>query len=134
MIDRRLFIVGTPGLLLTSCSSAEDIAAAERGAVRFRELMFAGQFSQIHAEATDEFRKEVTEPNLSKFLTAVVNKLGPVRSGWRINFRTSGTFVRLGFKTEFERGSGTEQFIFRIRRGAAALVRYDINSPALVIN
>jgi hypothetical protein len=138
MTDRRLFIVGVLGLWLTSCSSGEDIAAAEQGAARFRELLFAGQAPQIYAEAGEEFRASVTEADLSKFLAAVVTKLGPVKStektGWRINFHTSGTFVTLGFKTEFERGSGTERFVFRMKKGAAALVRYDIDSPALVIS
>jgi Protein of unknown function (DUF3887) len=138
VINRGFVIVVALGLLLVNCSSGEDIAAAERGAERFRELLSAKEFSRIYSESGEEFRKGITEPDLSKFLTAVVNKLGPVKSAekttWSVNFQTSGTFVTLGYKTEFEKGTGSERFIFRVKNGAAALVRYDINSPALIIN
>jgi hypothetical protein len=138
VINRRLLIVVGLGLLLVGCSSGQDIAAAERGAERFRELMSTKQFLQIYSESGEEFKKGVTEPDLTKFLTAIANKLGAAKNAqkttWNINLHTSGTFVTLGYKTEFEKGTGNEQFIFRVKNGTAALVRYDINSPALIIN
>lgn len=61
------------------------------------------------------------------------NKLGSVKkaekNGWNVNFHTSGTFVTLGFKTEFEKGSGAERFVFRVADGRAALVTLQRQLP-----
>jgi hypothetical protein len=135
---RKWRSLGLLVLLAAACSSVQDIAAAEKAVERFRELMSKGQFAQIYAEAGDDFRKGVNEQEFSKFLAAIKRKLGQVkkaeRVGWNVNFHTAGTFVTLGFKTEFEKGSGAEQFVFHVKNGVASLVRYNINSPALVIN
>jgi hypothetical protein len=71
-------------------------------------------------------------------LAAVDRKLGAVKdaekNGWNVNFQTSGTFVTLGFKTQFEHGRGVETFVYRIADGRALLAGYHINSNALITN
>ena len=124
--------------LLAACSSGEDIASAEQELPRFRELMAAAEFSKIFEESSPELKQAISEQDFVKFLESVHRKLGTVRgserSGWRVNVGTSGTFVSLGYKTGFEHGDGTEQFIFRVSDGKAALAGYRIDSMALVTN
>ena len=71
-------------------------------------------------------------------LAAVDQKLGAVKGAeknrWNVNFQTPGTFVTLGFKTQFERGNGAETFVYRISDGTALLAAYHINSNALITN
>jgi hypothetical protein len=96
------------------------------------------QFAQVYAQGSVELRHSTSEADLTKILAALKTKLGKVKAaekdGWNVNFHTSGTFVTLGFKTQFEKGGGTESFIFRISDGKAFLVRYNVNSPALLTN
>ena len=123
---------------LVGCSSGEHMATAERGVAEFRQLMESRQFAKVYATGSDEFRKSMSEAELVRILGALNSKLGSVKNaennGWNVNFHTSGTFVTLGFKTEFEKGSGAERFVFRIADGRAALVTYNVNSPALLTN
>jgi hypothetical protein len=114
------------------------MATAEKGVAEFRQLMAAQQFANVYANGSDELRKSTSEAELTKILRALNTKLGKVKaaekSGWNVNFHTSGTFVTLGFKTEFEKGAGAEQFVFRISDGRVVLVSYNVNSPALLTN
>jgi hypothetical protein len=123
---------------LLGCSSGEQMATAEKEVEAFRELLDSQQFARIHANGSDELRKSVSEGDLSKILAALATKLGKVKSsqksGWNINFHTSGTFVTLGYNTDFEKGAGTEQFVFHVSGGKAKLVSYNVNSPALLLN
>ena len=73
-----------------------------------------------------------------RLLAAIDRKLGAVKStqadGWKINYNPSGTTVQLGFKTQFEKGTGSETFVFRIAGGKALLSGYNITSNELITN
>jgi hypothetical protein len=120
---------------LGGCSSGDHMATAEEGIAHFRRLMETQQFARVYTTGSDELRKSTSEADMSKLLAALNKKLGRVKvaekSGWKVNFHTSGTFVTVAFKTEFEKGPGTEQFVFRISNGKASLVSYNVNSPVL---
>lgn len=129
----RYLLIGL--LALGGCSSGE-MAAAERGVAEFRAHMDAGQFAAVYAAGSEELRNSASEADLTRILRALATKLGKAQSaeanGWKINFHTSGTFVTLGYKTNFEKGPGTEQFVFRAADGKALLVSYHVNSNALL--
>jgi hypothetical protein len=134
----RLFVILLILPVFASCSSGKYLDTSEREVTRFRELMSSEQFSRIYSQGAEELKQAATEEDLVKLLTAVNAKLGPVkkadRNGWNVNFHTSGTYVTLGYRTDFEKGDGTEQFVYRIAKGKAILVGYHINSNALITN
>jgi len=125
-------------VLVAGCSSGQDLALAEAGIARFRELMAAQQFGQIYSEAAGDLKKATTEPELTRLLAAIDRKLGAVKStaknGWSLNYNTSGTSVTLKLNTQFERGTGAETFVYRITSGKALLAGYHINSTELITN
>jgi hypothetical protein len=125
-------------LLLVSCSSSEDLTIVRSGIAHFRELMAAEQFGQIYAEAANDLKNSATEKQLVDFLAAVNRKLGSAKdskdSGWAINFRISGAVVTLTLKTEFEKGSGIETFVYRVAGKDAQLMGYHLNSNDLITN
>jgi major membrane immunogen (membrane-anchored lipoprotein) len=135
---RRLCGLLVAALLIAGCSSSQDFDAAKAGIARFRELMAAQQFDQIYSEASDDLKKATTSQNLVRLLAAIDRKLGAVKStqadGWKINYNPSGTTVQLGFKTQFEKGTGSETFVFRIAGGKALLSGYNITSNELITN
>jgi hypothetical protein len=100
--------------------------------------MAAQQFDQIYTETGDELKKATTKQDFVNLLGAVEGKLGGVKettkNGWNVNFQPSGTFVVLGFKTQFEKGAGEETFTYRISDRDALLVGYRINSNTLITN
>jgi hypothetical protein len=134
----RLFVIWFILPVFASCSSGKHLDTVEREVTRFRELMSSEQFSRIYSDTAEELKKTATEEDLVKLRTAVNAKLGPIkkadRNGWNVNFHTSGTYVTLRYKTDSEKGDGTEQFVYRIAKGKAILVGYHISSNALITN
>jgi hypothetical protein len=74
----------------------------------------------------NELKKASTEDNFVSLLNAVHRKLGNTLSSekqaWRTDFKTSGTFITLTYKTKFAEGEGAEQFVFRTQDNSAVLV------------
>ena len=123
---------------LAACSATQDFDLAQAAVKSFRELMAAQKFDQIYSDAADDLKKTTTEQNLTRLLAAIDRKLGPVKSaesnGWSVNYNSSGTSVTLKYKTQFEKGTGAETFVYRISGGKALLASYHINSEDLMIN
>ena len=138
MSVRRLCGLLVGAVLVTGCSSGQDLNLAQAEIERFRQLMTAQQFSQIYSDASDELKKTTGEQDMARLLTAIDRKLGPVKNaeknGWNVNYNTSGTSVTLKFNTQFERGTGAETFVYRIAGGKALLAGYNITSNALITN
>lgn len=126
------------GIAGAGCSSAGDVATAEREVGKFHAMVAEQQFGRIYAGTSDDLKRVVSEQDLTRLLEVIRARLGPVkkteRISWRVNWHTSGTFVSLGIKTEFERGTGTEQFVYRMMGAGGELVSYHINSNALITN
>lgn len=123
--------------ILCGCSMSADTAVAERAVPKFHDQLDAGRFDAIYADSADELKKATTQQDFVAFLDAVHRKLGNTKAsnktGWNVNYQTSGSFVTLGYKTTFDGGSAQEQFVFRLQDETAALVGYHINSTALIL-
>jgi hypothetical protein len=118
------------------CSAQADLATAETEVAHFHQQLNEGVFSQIYADASEGLKKSAKEADFEKLLTSIHTKLGSVRqskrTNWNVNFHTAGTFVTLVYDTEFERGKGTEQFVYLMSGKKAVLHGYHINSNDLV--
>ena len=134
---RSIFAVIAATMFLTGCSAGAEKAAAETGVAQFRQRMASGRYQEIYSTAAQDFRQTSSEGNTLRFLEQVADRLGPVRrstqQGWNVNFGTSGTLVTLGYATEFARGRGTENFVFRVSGGTPQLAGYHINSMDLMM-
>lgn len=123
--------------ILCGCSMSADTAVAEQAVPKFHEELNAGRFDAIYNESGDELKKATTQPDFVALLEAVHRKLGNTKAsdktGWNVNYQTSGSFVTLGYKTTFDGGDAQEQFVFRLQDKAALLVGYHINSTALIL-
>jgi len=138
MMATRVCAMVLAGVLLTSCSSNESVATAERQISSFRRSVAAQQYAHIYAASSDVLKKSTREEELVSLLSAVKRKLGDVKtsekSGWSVRFLSTGTYVTLGYKTQFERGGGAETFVYQVSEGNALLAGYHINSNALITN
>ncbi len=123
--------------LLGGCSMSADASLAEQAVPTFHQQLDAGNFDAIYAAAGDELKKVASQQDFVALLEAVHRKLGNTKAsektGWQVNYQTSGSFVTLGYKTTFEGGDATEQFVYRLDEKSAVLVGYHVTSNALIL-
>jgi hypothetical protein len=132
---KRLVIL-LAGLALLGCSPAADTKAAEDGVTAFHRMMDAGQYAAIYDASAPDMKSAISRVDFVKLLTALHAKLGSFNFGkttnWNDNANTGGHHVTLTREAQFERGPGTEEFVFRIENGHAVLAGYHVNSNVLV--
>jgi hypothetical protein len=78
-------------------------------------------------------RDATSEPNFVKFLQSVHQTLGAVRASAPKGtiFELAQGTIRLNYDTTFARGTGLEQFEWKIEDSRAILYGYRINSKEL---
>src|SRR5688572_13660523 len=117
-------------LALAGCSAATDTKAAEGGVAMFHQAMDAGKYGAIYDSSAEEMKSSISRDEFVKFLGALHGKLGSFKSGkttgWNVNVGTGGHMVTLTREAQFEKGPGTEQFVFRVQGERAVLAGYHV--------
>jgi hypothetical protein len=123
-------------LLTASCSGGEEVAGAERAIAKFHQQLNSADYRTIYAGTDKGLRDVSTEAEMTKLLNAVHTKLGPfqsgARTGWRVNYNTSGNNIVIAFDSKYENGKATEMFTFIGGAQSPRLLSYNINSPVLI--
>ncbi len=113
---------------------AKDVAADAMD--QFHERFNAGDFDKIYDTADADFQRASGRSEFLKFSAAVHRKLGDYKkcenTGWNVNSANSDTSVTLHYKTTFTKGTGDEEFIYKVSGSRATLRGYHINSTTLV--
>ena len=125
--------------MLAGCGVRESFDDASAEVDRFHAALDAGEWQRVWKGADPALRGATQREEFGRPLEAVHRKLGKVRSseqtGWNANATTQGTFLTLTMRTEFERGSGMEEFVYRkADDGKLALVGYNIQSREMMLN
>jgi hypothetical protein len=115
---------------------AKSKEVAERSVQDFHSQLDSERYSDIYAQADEEFKKSSSLEEVERLLKAVHQKLGRVhvtnQGSWLVNVGSGGAFVTLTYITDFADGTATEQFVWRVRDDRAALYNYNINSADLL--
>lgn len=131
---KRMLLVAL--LCLGGCSFGADTKAAEDGVVAFHRAMDSGQYAAIYDGSAADLKSTVSRDDFIKLLGGIHAKLGAFQSGkttgWNDNVNTGGHYMSLTREAHFERGPGTEEFVFRIENSRPVLAGYHVNSNALV--
>lgn len=137
----RALATAALSVLLTGCGMQQvqqSVDDAQAAVSVFHSDLDSENFDSIRSDASDEFRKAASKEDFTKLFAAIHRKLGKSgeskQVGWRANTTTSGTFISLRMETEFERGRGTEDFVFVKKGDDLQLLSYNVTSPALIIN
>lgn len=135
----RYLMAFAAAAMLGGCSIKETMRSADAAVVRFHDDLDAGRSRTIWDATGEDMRTATTQKQFVAMLDAIHRKLGNVRSsrqvGWNRNASTRGSFMTVTNETLFDRGSGTEKFVFR--KGKAdelALVGYHIQSNEMMVN
>ena len=116
-------------LLAASCGFRQSRLLAEQAVKDFHDMLDRRQYDAIYNAADDLLKSSMTKADFVGYLQGVRDRLGQVRRasgrGFQINSAAGqGTRVALSFETDFERGTATERFIWRIDDTRATLVLY----------
>lgn len=125
--------------MLCGCGVKESFSQAAVEVDQFHRALDAEQYAAIWKTTGSDMRAATTQDQLTKVLAAVHRKLGRVKDskqvGWNTNATTGGTFLTLAMQTTFEKGAGTEQFVYRkIDEKNLQLAGYNIQSQDMMIN
>lgn len=132
-----LVVLANVACLLCGCASmGKSKETAERAVDVFHSQLDSEYYAEIYAQTDEEFKKSSGQEQFEKVLKAVHQKLGKVQAAnqasWLVNVGSDGAFVTLTYNTHFVDGTATEQFVWHVRDGRAALLNYTINSPDLI--
>lgn len=134
-MKKRAFVLAG-ALIASGCSFGKDTSAAEQRVTAFHRQMDAGQYAAIYDASAADMKTSISRDDFIKFLGGLHGKLGAFRSGkttsWNDNANTGGHYVSLGRAAQFEKGSGTEDFVFRMNGSKADLAGYHVSSNLLV--
>jgi Protein of unknown function (DUF4019) len=133
---RLVTLVSIACLVVGCVSVGKNKETAEHGVEVFHSQLDSERYSEMYAEADEGFKKATSQADLEKFLRAVHQKLGKVetanQTSWLMNTSSDGAFVTLTYDTQFSDGKATEQFVWHVTDGSAALFNYNISSAELV--
>ena len=123
---------------LASCGVKEGFKDAEAQVARFHATLDAGKSAEIWSTGDAQLRQSASREQFIGLLDAVHRKLGKVKEskqvGWNANATTGGTFFTVTMDTAFERGNGTEEFVFKKTDQRVALAGYQIDSREMMLN
>jgi hypothetical protein len=126
------------GLSILGAGCAKSREAAATATQDFRRHAFAEDWASIYKGSAPEFQKSVSEADFVKMMNGVRGKLGGWKSSqdptWNVNVGTGGRIVTLKYQSQFEKGTATEDFVWRIENERGILVGYHINSPVFMLN
>lgn len=121
---------------LSGCAAmVKGKSDAEAGVVAVHQKYNDGKIREIYLDADDMLRKHATEKDFVGDFTEARKLLGKVKDSRQIGFymRTDNgrNTVELTYRTTFEKGSGSERFIFHLTGGKAYLQLYGIDAAEL---
>jgi hypothetical protein len=132
------WIAACCALLLAACNPVAELGDGDEAVAQFHRQLDAREFDRIWRSSHPEMRKAQSRADYEAFVTAVRDKLGKVergeRQGFNVNTSNGVTFVTINMHTTFERGEADEVFVFRRDGERLALLNYNINSRALIVN
>ena len=121
-------------LAVTGCAVGKDLGTTDQAVTAFHAQLDAGKFSAIEDSAGPEIK--TTPGSLTAILAGVHDRLGAVKSTSRNafgdNVNNGDHTVTVTYATIFEKGPGSEEFVFRMVGAAPQLIGYHIKSQALL--
>ena len=128
-----VIVVAIP-LIASSCDRARE--AADSASLEFRMRISRGAYGEIVRSAAPEFQAATTAPDFAKTMESLKERLGAWQSSeepaWKVLAGISGQTVTVIYNSRFERGTATEEFVWRVRQGRPALAGYHVKSSAQI--
>lgn len=136
-LTNLLLIIGILAIAGFGCKTfTEGKPAAEKAVTRFHQMLAQQRYDEIYDQSAEQMKEAATREEMVKLFRIVNSKLGKVTStetqNWRIGNYNLVSTVDIVQSTQFEKGKGTEQFVFVVDGSEAKLAGYHINSMDLI--
>lgn len=124
---------GTPSAKPSEKEAATD---GEKAVAAFHKSYDVADVEAIHKASHPAFQKSVSIEKFGSFLEMVHGKLGKFEDSEQTasSLSTEGenTTLKISYKSKFEKGEGTENFVFGFFDAKPLLLEYNLKSPALI--
>jgi len=128
-----VIVVAIP-LIASSCARARE--AADAASLEFRMRISRSAYDEIVESAAPEFQAATTASDFAKAMESLKERLGAWQSSeepaWKVLAGIRAQTVTLVYNSHFERGTATEEFVWRMRQGRPALAGYHVKSSAQI--
>jgi len=133
-----LWPLAAASISLAGCDGVMDSKDSEQQVALFHQRLDAADYAAIYKASGADMKAVATEQDFTRLLNAIHSKLGKTVSaelqGTNVFAGTQGKRTTLTYATRFERGTGTETFVFAGAKPAPVLVQYSINSTDMMVN
>lgn len=121
--------------MLCACSMSKDVDIARQAVKQFHQQVSERQDDAIYDATEPAYKESMSREAHDQFFARIRHKMGTFKgstnTGYFVNASTTGTLVRLQYKTRCANGELNEGFVWRIEGEHAILVRYEASSPLL---
>lgn len=120
-------------LLLAACNPMAQLDGAEEQITRYHATYNSGDTRALYGLTSEEFRGATTLEQMEGLVALVSERMGPVQSTERASFNLNSdnglTVSTIVMTTQFEKGEGTETYVFHGTGEDLRLVSWHVDSP-----
>lgn len=132
----KTFAAALFALFLAACNPMEQLDGAEEFITQYHSVYNDGDSRTLYGLTSEEFRGATSIEQMDGMVAFVTERMGPVvsteREGFNLNTDNGLTETTITMKTQFEKGEGTETFVFHGSGDDFRLVSWNVNSPNLI--
>ncbi|WP_086734751.1 hypothetical protein [Erythrobacter colymbi] len=125
-------------VLLAACNPAAQVEDASAQVKTLQALYNKGDAAAFYKAGGKALRKTASAEQVESTMTLIASRLGKVReskqTGFNTAFNNGVTVTTIVMQTRFERGEGTETFVFEGSGKDMELAGWNVNSPLLVLS
>lgn len=130
--------VAVMAIALSGCAGIGSSKESEQQVAAFHKQLDAGNYAAIYQASGTDLKTATSEQDFTRLLTAVHTKLGNVKTAELVQTNiisgTGGSTATLTYQTKFERGTGTEIFVYAGAKPVPVLIEYTIQSNDMLVN
>jgi hypothetical protein len=130
-----MILAAATALLLAACNPGAQMEDAREQIGKFQALYNAGDSAGFYREGGATLRKVAPAEQLEGMIALVSARLGKIKSSKQTGFNTAinngNTTTTIVMQTLYERGEGTETYVFQGSGEDMELAGWNVNSPLL---
>jgi hypothetical protein len=131
-------VISALAFVFSGCSYQADYGSSKAATDTFHQRVDRGEYGAIYDSSASGYQKAANRDISNRFFARISRKMGTCAdspaafSGYQVT--TSGTFVSMISSRACKNGKLEEQFVWLIEAGKPLLLKYNANSPLLLVD
>lgn len=134
----RMFLAAAAALSLAACNPGAQMEDAKGQIGKFQALYNAGDAQGFYRAGGKTLSQIAKQEQVAATMALISARLGKIRSSEQVGFNTAfkngASSVTITMRTRFERGEGTETYVFNGSGENLELAGWNVNSPLLELS